>query len=148
MTDSPDAAGGDVERVVPVRSTGSGTSAASEVAELVEASGSFVAAKEAGPVGAPGTSASSDVAESVEASGSLATTKEAEPVEASGTATAPPARQPVVRVRGSRRARLLPAPGTTAEPAPADDRERGQGSKPVASGPNDDRMLGDVPPHY
>ncbi|WP_314451726.1 hypothetical protein [uncultured Microbacterium sp.] len=88
------------------------------------------------------------MAESVEASGSLATTKEAEPVEASGTATAPPARQPVVRVRGSRRARLLPAPGTTAEPAPADDRERGQGSKPVASGPNDDRMLGDVPPHY
>ncbi|KQR23676.1 hypothetical protein ASF76_09875 [Microbacterium sp. Leaf151] len=71
-----------------------------------------------------------------------------EPVEAFGTRTAPPARQPVVRVRGSRRARLLPAPGTTAEPAPADDRERGRGSKPVASGPNDDRMLGDVPPHY
>ncbi|MFJ4038279.1 hypothetical protein ACIPVB_09335 [Microbacterium sp. NPDC090007] len=58
------------------------------------------------------------------------------------------ARQSVVRVRGSRRARLLPAPGTTAEPAPADDRERGAGAGPPASGPNDDRMLRDVPPHY
>jgi len=57
-------------------------------------------------------------------------------------------RQPVVRVRGSRRARLLPAPGTTAEPAPADDPQRGAGTGPVASGPNDDRMLRDVPPHY
>ncbi|WP_295789001.1 hypothetical protein [uncultured Microbacterium sp.] len=59
-----------------------------------------------------------------------------------------PARQPVVRVRGSRRARLLAAPGTTAEPAPADERERGAGARPAASGPNDDRMLRDVPPHY
>ncbi|MCJ1707145.1 hypothetical protein [Microbacterium sp. VKM Ac-2923] len=131
MTDAPDATGGDVERVVPVPSTGSGTSAASEVAsaasevaELVEASGSLAAVEEAELVGASGTSAASEVA-----------------------ASSPP-RQPVVRVSGSRRARLLPAPGTTAEPAPADDRERGRGSKPAASGPNDDRMLGDVPPHY
>lgn len=99
----------------------------------------------AAPVEASGTP---ELAAPVEASDTPGTPEVAEPVEASGTATASPERQPVVRVRGSRRARLLPAPGTTAEPAPADDRERGQGSKPVASGPNDDRMLGDVPPHY
>ncbi|PTT19935.1 hypothetical protein DBR36_06755 [Microbacterium sp. HMWF026] len=58
------------------------------------------------------------------------------------------ARQSVVRVRGARRARLLAAPGTTAEPAPADERERGTSARPAASGPNDDRMLRDVPPHY
>ncbi|MEV7766613.1 hypothetical protein [Microbacterium sp. NPDC086615] len=57
-------------------------------------------------------------------------------------------RQPVIRIPGARRARLLPAPGTTAEPAPADDPHRGGGPGPVASGPNDDRMLRDVPPHY
>ncbi|WP_295838378.1 hypothetical protein [uncultured Microbacterium sp.] len=57
-------------------------------------------------------------------------------------------RQPIVRVRGARRARLLPAPGTTAEPAPADDPGRGTGARPAASGPNDERMLRDVPPHY
>lgn len=93
-----------------------------------------------------GTSSASGVAS--------AAPEEAEPVEASGTSAASeaaetsPARQPVVRVSGSRRARLLPAPGTTAEPAPADDLERGRGSKPLASGPNDERMFGDVPPHY
>lgn len=68
----------------------------------------------------------------------------AEPVDAPGA----PVRQPVVRVTGARRARLLAAPGTIAEPAPADEAERGAASKPVASGPNDDRMLRDVPPHY
>ncbi|WP_394685514.1 hypothetical protein [uncultured Microbacterium sp.] len=57
-------------------------------------------------------------------------------------------RQPVVRVRGARRARLLAAPGTTAEPAPADDPARGAGARPAASGPNDERMMRDVPPHY
>jgi len=66
--------------------------------------------------------------------------------EASGGS--PSERQPVVRVRGSRRARLMPAPGTTAEPAPADDPGRGTGARPAASGPNDERMLRDVPPHY
>lgn len=60
----------------------------------------------------------------------------------------PVVRQPVVRVRGARRARLMPAPGTTAEPAPADDPHRGATAGPTASGPNDDRMLRDVPPHY
>ncbi|RWR21563.1 hypothetical protein D8Y23_03750 [Microbacterium enclense] len=58
------------------------------------------------------------------------------------------ARQPVVRVRGARRARLLPAPGTSAEPAPADDRTRERPAAPVASGPNDAQLLRDVPPHY
>lgn len=58
------------------------------------------------------------------------------------------ARQPVVRVRGARRARLLPAPGTTAEPAPADDPARGATPAPAASGPNDERMRREVPPHY
>ncbi|MBB3158894.1 hypothetical protein FHS07_002612 [Microbacterium proteolyticum] len=120
MTDTPDAAGGDVQRVVPVPSTGS-------EAVAVPASGKK---------------------EFVDAAGTPGTPQMAEPIDASSTPTASPARQPVVRVRGSRRARLLPAPGTTAEPAPADDRERGRGSKPAASGPNDDRMLGDVPPHY
>lgn len=57
-------------------------------------------------------------------------------------------RQRVVKVGGARRARLLPAPGTSAEPAPADDRTRGRPVTPVASGPNDDRLRQDVPPHY
>lgn len=76
--------------------------------------------------------------------------------DAAGRAAAPDAgamesgaeRQPVVRVRGARRARLLAAPGTTAEPAPADDPARGTGARPTASGPNDERMMRDVPPHY
>ncbi|MGM7668317.1 hypothetical protein [Microbacterium sp. A93] len=56
-------------------------------------------------------------------------------------------RQRIVRVPGSRRARLTPVPGTDASPdvvthtAPAKD-------SIVGNGPNDDRMLGDVPPHY
>lgn len=129
MTDTPDATGGGPARPTPVPSTGSGTSAAAQKAE---------------PVGAPET-------EEAEHTGA-SQTEEAEPVEASGPSAvreeAEPARQPVVRVRGSRRAQLLAAPGTTAEPAPADDGERGAGPKPVASGPNDDRMLRDVPPHY
>ncbi|MFS0794463.1 hypothetical protein [Microbacterium sp. 1P10AE] len=57
-------------------------------------------------------------------------------------------RQPIVRVRGARRARLLPAPGTSAEPAPADDADRERPAAPVASGPNDAQLLRDVPPHY
>lgn len=66
---------------------------------------------------------------------------------ASGAGEAP--RQRVVRVRGARRARLTPAPGTDPDPAlaPAED-----GDAPTAaagaSGPNDDRMRQDVPPHY
>lgn len=68
--------------------------------------------------------------------------------DAPGAAASGTQRQPVVRVRGARRARLLAAPGTTAEPAPADDPGRGTGARPMASGPNDERMMRDVPPHY
>ncbi len=53
-------------------------------------------------------------------------------------------RQRIVRVRGARRARLTPAPGTHAEPD-ARDRETGAAGP---SGPNDDRLRRDVPPHY
>ena len=70
--------------------------------------------------------------------------------EASGATTGdtPAERQPIVRVRGARRARLLAAPGTSAEPAPADDPTRDRPSAPAASGPNDAQLLRDVPPHY
>jgi len=54
-------------------------------------------------------------------------------------------RQRIVRVAGARRAKLTRVEGTTSEPhvksapsAPTDD-ERG---------PNDERMLREVPPHY
>lgn len=57
-------------------------------------------------------------------------------------------RQPIVRVRGARRARLLPAPGTSPEPVPGDDAARERPTAPVASGPNDAQLLRDVPPHY
>lgn len=61
-------------------------------------------------------------------------------------------RQRVERVAGGRRAKLTPAPGTTAEPeadaplAPDD----AASARPSASGtgPNDDRLRRDVPPHY
>jgi hypothetical protein len=78
----------------------------------------------------------------------VGTAVEPEPERAQDGIVAREERQPIVRVRGSRRARLLPAPGTTAEPAPADDPQRGSSPGPAASGPNDDRMLRDVPPHY
>lgn len=58
-------------------------------------------------------------------------------------------RQRVQRVPGSRRAKLTPAPGTTAEPVPAD--EAADATTPAddaSSGPNDDRLRRDVPPHY
>ncbi|MDJ1113161.1 hypothetical protein [Microbacterium dauci] len=57
-------------------------------------------------------------------------------------------RQRIERVPGSRRARLTAVPGTDATPdvqttdAPAPAGETG------ASGPNDERMRNDVPPHY
>ena len=59
-------------------------------------------------------------------------------------------RQRIERVTGSRRAKLTPAPGTTAEPTLADEDEP-DASAPAsgeASGPNDERMKRDVPPHY
>jgi len=64
----------------------------------------------------------------------------------------PSARQRVERVRGARRAKLTPAPGTAAEPVPADeaDGDAGvpEGSGRKDSGPNDAQLRLDVPPHY
>lgn len=60
-------------------------------------------------------------------------------------------RQRIVRVAGSRRVRLTPAPGTTHEPLQDDevpDAAPGAGAEGEASGPNDDRMRREVPPHY
>ena len=48
-----------------------------------------------------------------------------------------------MHVPGSRRARLTPAPGTHEEPVPADEEDLGAGT-----GPNDERMRRDKPPHY
>ena len=56
-------------------------------------------------------------------------------------------RQRVERVRGSRRAKLTPAPGTTDAPETSDDGDA-PASDPSGKGPNDDRMRQDVPPHY
>ncbi|GAA5196616.1 hypothetical protein [Microbacterium jejuense] len=61
-------------------------------------------------------------------------------------------RQRIERVAGSRRAKLTPAPGTTAEPTPADETADAATDRAAAStdssGPNDERMRRDVPPHY
>ncbi len=57
-------------------------------------------------------------------------------------------RQRVVRVRGSRRARLTPAPGTTTEPAEPSALDTGAPAPQGGSGPNDERLRQDVPPHY
>ncbi|MFB7893512.1 hypothetical protein ACFC1I_15025 [Microbacterium sp. NPDC056044] len=66
-------------------------------------------------------------------------------------------RQRIERVKGSRRAKLTPAPGTTAEPVPADETtdaappagQKGRGNAASdEKGPNDDRLRRDVPPHY
>ena len=54
-------------------------------------------------------------------------------------------RQRIVRVAGARRAKLTPVEGTTAEPHVRGERKR---SPKDAGGPNDDRMLREVPPHY
>jgi hypothetical protein len=61
----------------------------------------------------------------------------------------PASRQRVVRVPGSRRARLTPVPGSDPEPEsgtgdPAAPAVRAKGVK----GPNDDQLIQDVPPHY
>ncbi|WP_029267182.1 MULTISPECIES: hypothetical protein [unclassified Microbacterium] len=60
----------------------------------------------------------------------------------------PTPRQRVVRVTGSRRARLTPVPGSDPEPesgpAAMPPRSRPKGGK----GPNDDQLIQDVPPHY
>ncbi|GAA0499260.1 hypothetical protein [Microbacterium aurantiacum] len=53
---------------------------------------------------------------------------------------------------GSRRARLTPAPDTTAEPVPGDETtdatSLGEAASVGESGPNDERLRRDVPPHY
>jgi len=53
-------------------------------------------------------------------------------------------RQRVEKVRGARRAKLTAAPGTTDEP----DADRDAEAAAPASGPNDERMRREVPPHY
>jgi len=68
--------------------------------------------------------------------------------EPAGTTGAP--RQPIVRQRGARRAKLLPAPNTDPNPDVPIEREEG-GVAPAASGSrgaNDDRLLRDRPPHW
>lgn len=52
-------------------------------------------------------------------------------------------RQHIVHMRGSRRARLTAAPGTTGEPVAADEP-----APDAHSGPNDERMRREKPPHY
>lgn len=60
-------------------------------------------------------------------------------------------RQKVVRIPGSRRAKLTPAPGSDPEPEaqPAAEEQDAAASAPLTrKGPNDDRLRQDVPPHY
>lgn len=58
-------------------------------------------------------------------------------------------RQRIERVTGSRRARLTPAPGTDPDPhVEKTDASPSPAGKSEASGPNDDRLRADVPPHY
>lgn len=54
-------------------------------------------------------------------------------------------RQRVVRVAGARRAKLTRVEGTTAEPHVRGERTAGTAGD---HGPNDERMLREVPPHY
>lgn len=54
-------------------------------------------------------------------------------------------RQRIVRVAGARRARLTPVEGTTSEPHA---RDTSTTPPAVERGPNDERMLREVPPHY
>ena len=59
-------------------------------------------------------------------------------------------RQRIVRSRHGRRAQLTPAPGTTEEPVARDEDAEGPdaAASGVTSGPNDERLRRDVPPHY
>ncbi len=67
-------------------------------------------------------------------------------------------RQRVEKIAGSRRARLTPAPGSSAEPVPGDAVDDdttatdGDGADPRGgrrrSGPNDEQLRRDKPPHY
>lgn len=61
------------------------------------------------------------------------------------------ARQRVVRVPGSRRARLTPVPGTETDMTPTKNDAGEDRSSPASTGPagpNDARLRQDVPPHY
>ncbi|CAI9387014.1 hypothetical protein [Microbacterium sp. T2.11-28] len=57
-------------------------------------------------------------------------------------------RQRIVRVAGSRRAQLTPAPGTDAAPELPVVDETAPAADTASSGPNDERLRRDVPPHY
>jgi hypothetical protein len=57
-------------------------------------------------------------------------------------------RQRVERVPGRRRARLTRAPGTSGEPVPEDETTEAPTRAGGASGPNDEQLRRDVPPHY
>ncbi|WP_046012123.1 hypothetical protein [Microbacterium sp. SA39] len=62
-------------------------------------------------------------------------------------------RQRVVRVAGARRARLTPVAGSDPEPESGPEAVGAEGSaedrRPRGpKGPNDDRLIQDVPPHY
>lgn len=59
-----------------------------------------------------------------------------------------PERQHVERVSGSRRARLTPVPGTDPSPESASDADAAVSCPRGPKGPNDDRLIQDVPPHY
>ena len=57
-------------------------------------------------------------------------------------------RQQVVRVSGSRRARLTPVPGTDIDPDIPRRTQKAPSAPEGEKGPNDDRLRQDVPPHY
>ncbi|MFN8086720.1 MAG: hypothetical protein U0Q04_07115 [Microbacterium sp.] len=57
-------------------------------------------------------------------------------------------RQRVVRVRGARRAQLTPVAGTDPDPEVSASRDAPAPTAGEPSGPNDERMRRDVPPHY
>ena len=62
----------------------------------------------------------------------------------------PTDRQRIERVPGSRRVKLTPAPGTDLEPVVGDEdvSDAGGAADAGASGPNDERLKRDIPPHY
>ncbi len=66
--------------------------------------------------------------------------------DAGGTDAGKHRRQRVEKVPGGRRARLTPAPGT--DPAPEIPPKSARAERRGATGPNDDQLLRDVPPHY
>ncbi len=61
-------------------------------------------------------------------------------------------RQRIEKVAGARRAKLTPAPGTVPEPGADEPTDAGPSETPdpagEASGPNDERLRRDIPPHY